>query len=214
MAKDSLKKQDQELVALTREGNKQAYRMLVERYQSRAYAIAFEILRSREDAQDVVQEAFVKAYLSIKKFEGKASFYTWLYRIVYNLAIDYKRKLSRRGGGPREYDEHTSDSQDGVLRFSAAVRDPQEALYSKEQALRIQEVLASISEEHRTVVMLREIEGMSYEDIAKTLNISKGTVMSRLHYARKKLQEGLKDLAPGASNLVLEGETAVKDVSR
>lgn len=91
------------LVRKSLDGDKDAYRELMERYQDRVYRLAFEVLRNPEDAEDVVQESFVKAYLSLKNFRGQASFYTWLYRIVYNMAIDYKRRITRRGGNPLSF---------------------------------------------------------------------------------------------------------------
>lgn len=194
---------EHELVLSASKGDRLAFRLLVEKYQVRAFAIAYEILRRREDAEDVVQESFVKAFLALPDFKGNSTFYTWLYRIVYNMAIDFRRKISRRGGEAREYDERL-EAVVGVAAGAVAVgmnqNAPDEFLYRKQQAGRISNVLASLSEEHRTVILLREIDGLNYEQIADVLNISKGTVMSRLHYARKKLQEQLKDLAPEASN--------------
>lgn len=189
---------DKELVERTRSGDRDAYRQLVEKYQQRAFAIAFEMLRNREDAEDVVQESFVKAYLSLADYRGDASFYTWLYRIVYNMTIDFKRKIARRGGPALEFDEVKSVEQgEGLLQELHRRDGPEEMAVRKEQAQHIQKVLSEISDEHRTVVVLREIDGMNYDQIAKVLGISKGTVMSRLHYARKRLQQGLKNLLPG-----------------
>lgn len=190
-----------ELVTRARGGDRHAYRQLVERYQRRVFAIAFEIVRNREDAEDIVQESFVKAFLSLRDFRGQASFYTWLYRIAYNMAIDFRRKIARRGGAVRERTPGAENGQaeSALEAVGGASASPHEVLHRKEQARRIQEVLDGISEEHRAVIILREIEGMNYDEIARTVGISKGTVMSRLHYARKKLQEGLKDLAPLSS---------------
>src|SRR5690606_6842283 len=104
--------EDRDLVKRSQGGDRDAYRQLVEKYQTRAYSIAYEIVRTREDAEDIVQEAFVKAFLSIQKFEGKSAFYTWLYRIVYNMCIDFKRKVKRRGEVASTSDElllNTSD---------------------------------------------------------------------------------------------------------
>lgn len=187
---------DKDLVALATKKDKEAYRVLVERYEKKALALAFEVTRTREDAEDVVQEAFVKAYLSLPSFKGDSSFYTWLYRIVYNMAIDVKRKRSRRGGDPMEYDERlggegTEQDALGSRRFA----DPHSSLASREQLVQVQKVLDEISEEHRAVIMLREVEGCSYDEIANVLGISKGTVMSRLFYARKKLMKGLGGLS-------------------
>ncbi len=184
-----------ELVQKSKAGDKQAYRELVERYQTRAFRIAYDILQSQEDAEDVVQESFVKAYLSLKHFQEKSAFYTWFYRIVYNMSIDHKRKRSRRGGVALEFDESylNTEGADSSYLYEP-VQTPDDMLKRKEQAQDISKVLNTISDEHRTVMMLREIDGLSYDRIAEVVGVSKGTVMSRLHYARKKLQEGLKDL--------------------
>ncbi len=189
------------LVLSAGKGDRLAFRLLVERYQSRAFAIAYEILRRREDAEDVVQESFVKAFLALREFRGQSTFYTWLYRIVYNMAIDFKRKVARRGGDVQMFDERNDlASQNSGFPAVGANDAPDDLLHRKEQARLITAVLQSLSEDHRMVVILREIDGLNYEQIAEVLGISKGTVMSRLHYARKKLQEQLKDLAPSASN--------------
>lgn len=188
---------DKELVSRAAAGDKEAYRVLVEKYQKKCFAIAFEVTRSQEDAEDVVQEAFVKAYLSLPGFKGDSSFYTWLYRIVYNMAIDVKRRRGRQGGDVVEFDERkTVEEGEGTLLAEERFAGPGEAMARKEQARRIREVLGDLSQEHRAVVMLREIEGLSYDEIARVLRINKGTVMSRLFYARKKLQKALADMAP------------------
>ncbi|RMG40038.1 MAG: sigma-70 family RNA polymerase sigma factor [Candidatus Dadabacteria bacterium] len=187
--------QDRLLVEKARSGDSEAYRKLVEKYQNRAYAIAFEVLRSREDAEDVVQESFVKAYLSLESFRGDSSFYTWFYRIVYNMAIDVKRRIKRRGGNKLEYQDEIQGEHDPAAA-ERHVETPDQTLTRKYQSARIARAMQGLSEEHRTVIMLREIDGLSYEEIAKVVGISRGTVMSRLHYARKRMQKELSDLKP------------------
>ena len=193
---------DRELVARAVLGSKEAYKLLVEKYQKKCFAIAYEVTRSQEDAEDVVQEAFVKAYLSLPGFKGESSFYTWLYRIVYNMAVDLKRRKARQGGERIEFDERKiSEELENRGMLEDRFAGPGETISRKEQARRIQQVLDNLSEEHRTVILLREVEGMSYDEIAKVLGISKGTVMSRLFYARRKLQAALSDLAPPRGEL-------------
>lgn len=188
--------EDIETVRQVLGGDRQAFQRLVEKYQQRAYTIAFQILKRREDAQDVVQESFVKAYLSLAQFKGNAAFYTWLYRIVFNMSIDLKRKLGRRNEPAVSLDESQRDEIEHKIEAGTGLRieQPLESVVRREQAQTIQSVLDSISEEHRSVIVLREVEGMRYEQIAQILGISKGTVMSRLHYARKRLQGLLRDL--------------------
>ena len=189
---------DRKLSAQAKAGDKEAYRLLVERYQERAYRLAFQVLRSQSDAEDVVQEAFVKAYLSLAKFKGDSRFYTWLYRIVYNMAIDVKRRGSRRSweaGGLEE--DRLRVGREEVVFGDESPSGPQDMLLRKEQARLIKETLGELSEEHRAVFVLREIDGLSYDEMAQVLGVSKGTVMSRLFYARKKLMEKLQDIRPG-----------------
>ncbi len=186
--------QDDELVDRSRDGDEKAYRELVTRYQQRAFRIAYDILRRREDAEDAVQEAFVKAYLSLSSFRGQSSFYTWLYRIVYNMSIDFKRKQGRGGGPASEFKEEILNENPTASSVLGKVEAPEAVALRKEQGKRIQQALAELSEEHRAVITLREFEGMSYDEIAECSGVSKGTIMSRLHYARKKMQELLKDL--------------------
>lgn len=182
------RRDDIELVKGALCGDHQAFRVLVEKYQERSFALAYEILKSREDAEDVVQESFVKAYLSLADFRRQSAFYTWLYRIVYNMAIDFKRKLIRRGGQNVELDESERQAADFLGRRALG---PDEALLHREKGWQIKQALDGLSDEHRAVVMLREIEGLSYDEIARVAGVSKGTVMSRLHYARRRLQNAL-----------------------
>lgn len=186
---------DVELVKRAQNKDREAYRQLVERYQSRAYSLAFSILKNKQDAEDVVQESFVKVYLSIGKFKGESSFYTWLYRIVRNMSIDVKRKLSREQVNQPDVESlNATDQVEANSANNSETFSPDYELLRKEKARRIAEVLNDISEEHRTVIILREVDGMDYQQIAQITGVSKGTIMSRLHYARKKLQQGLADL--------------------
>lgn len=200
---------DEILVAATVRGDRDAYRTLVERYQGRIFSMALDILKSREDAEDVTQESFVKAFLSLNKFKGQSSFYTWLYRIAFNMAIDVRRKGARRGGNHFEYKESLGVSSSGTLESETAndgivglghVAGPHEALVRKQAARKMQEVFETLSEEHRAVVTLREIDGLNYDEISEALGIPKGTVMSRLFYARKALQKALAEFAPDSTS--------------
>jgi RNA polymerase sigma-70 factor (ECF subfamily) len=204
------------LVADSRAGNRHAYQQLVERHQERLFVVAYDIMKNREDAEDVVQEAFVKAFFSLDKFKGESSIFSWLYRITFNMALDLKRKLKRRGGHHVEYKEQrnvSSDSSDDSPASTPAeamesaigsgkIESPFEALARKETGERLDEVFSGLSEEHREVITLREIDGLDYDEIAHRLEIPRGTVMSRLFYARKTLQKALHDVAPPPSQKV------------
>jgi len=187
---------DRELVEAARKGDRDAFRTLFERYHRRAYALAFGVLRHQDDALDVVQDAFIKAHKYLDKFEGNSSFYTWLYRIVMNLAIDHLRKHRRHR--PVELDETHLDesaaSGDDALLPKILGSHPGRALVDKEIRARIDEALGELSENHRSVLVMRELEGLSYEEMAQAMGCSKGTIMSRLFHARKNMQKRLADL--------------------
>jgi RNA polymerase sigma-70 factor (ECF subfamily) len=190
---------DRELVEAARRGDRDAFRTLFDRYHRRAYALAYGVLRHQDDALDVVQDAFIKAHKYLDKFEGNSSFYTWLYRIVMNLAIDHLRK--HRRVKPVELDEARLDEavagEDSLLpRILGS--NPGRALLDKEIRARIDQALTELSENHRSVLVMRELEGMSYEEMAQAMNCSKGTIMSRLFHARKNMQKRLIDLVDHA----------------
>lgn len=183
---------DAELVRRAAAGERAAFDVLVKRYQKRAYAVAYGMVQGPEPALDVTQEAFVKAYQSIRSFGGRSNFYTWLYRIVVNTAIDYLR---------REQRERTVSYDDGrQIDALAAATGPQGSLSTPETSARrteakdaIVKAIARLPPEQRAAILLREVEGLSYKEIAAVMRCSKGTVMSRLHYARRKLQALLSE---------------------
>lgn len=190
---------DLTLVKRVREGDQRAFRLLVERYQRKVYAIALGMVKDKQEAMDVSQEAFVKIYKYLPHFKGDSSFYTWLYRITVNASIDVIR---RRGGGRGlseavEFDETMPlDSPDAAHIGTLGSRlgtNPQKSALRRELAEKIQEALEQVPEKHRAILLLREVEGLSYEELAATLEIPKGTVMSRLFHARAKVQKLLSE---------------------
>ncbi len=182
---------DETLVERAQTGDHDAFRLLVERYQRRLLAIAFGVVRNHEDALDVVQEAFVKVYKHIDKFQGSSSFYTWVYRITVNLSIDVLRKRARHH--EVDYDDTLQRKNSGNEPMSPSLLgvNPARVYQRRELLEQLDEALKNLSEKHRTIILLREVKGLSYSEIAEILNISKGTVMSRLHHARRNLQEAL-----------------------
>ncbi len=200
---------DLTLVKRCRRGDAQAFRALVHRYERRVFAVAYGMVRDRDEAMDIAQEAFVKVYKYLDHFKGDSSFYTWLYRITANLAIDARRRRApeaERVVFDEAVKQETPD-EPGVLSTRLG-SNPQKAAMRKELVAKIQEALEQIPEKHRAILLLREVEGMSYEDLARTLNIRKGTVMSRLFHARKKMQKILKDYLGGAPATEGLGEEA------
>jgi RNA polymerase sigma-70 factor (ECF subfamily) len=183
---------DSFLIGQARHGDTAAFRKLVERHQRRAFAIAVSLLRDENDAREVVQEAFLRVYRGLSTFNGSSSFFTWLYRIVTNLAIDLMRKPSRREAELDEARRLDDEEQIPLLsRIDGA--DPIDMVRRGEIAQRIREALDELPPYHRSVIVMREVEGMSYEEMAEAMGVSKGTIMSRLFHARQKLQRALLD---------------------
>jgi RNA polymerase sigma-70 factor (ECF subfamily) len=190
---------DQAIIGLVKRGERDAYRLIVERYQDRLIALANDVLKNRTEAEDVVQESFVKAYLALESFKGDSSFYTWLYRITYHMAIDTRRKSGRR---VEISSSTTIGTEDGAPTIEATLEAPPESapevyLENKQRATCVDAALNGISPEHRAIILMREVDGLSYDEIAEVVGISKGTVMSRLHYARKRIQQALSGLWSG-----------------
>lgn len=187
---------DLTLVQRARDGDQRAFKQLVERYQRKVYAVALGMVKDPEDAREVAQEAFVKIYKYLEHFKGDASFYTWLYRITANLCIDLLRRKGARGEEAVEFDDSLqvegTDAGLGVLG-SRLGTNPQKSVLRRELAERITAAIQSLPEAHREILLLREVEGMSYEDLSHTLRIPKGTVMSRLFHARLKMQKILRE---------------------
>ena len=194
---------DNELVDRARRGDEEAFRGLFERYHRRAYSLACGVVRNPDDALDVVQEAFIKAHRHLAKFEGTSSFYTWLYRIVMNLAIDHIRRTKRVKNV--DFDDalshQDSDSGDDGLIPRILDENPGKTLVRKEMREHIGAALAELSDNHRAVLVMRELEGLSYEEMAQAMKCSKGTIMSRLFHARKNMQKRLIELMGGKKDL-------------
>lgn len=192
---------DQELVNRCKRGDHRAFRVLVDKYQRRAYGVAIGILRNPEDAMDAAQEAFIKVFRNIDGFKGDSSFYTWLYRIVVNVCIDHCRKHGKMR--PVEYDETFKRRDElGVAPLTANTRamHPGDVFDQQELGGVLGEALSKLSENHRSILLLREVEGLSYEEIAEVMDCHLGTVMSRLHHARKNLQKALKPYLENAGS--------------
>jgi RNA polymerase sigma-70 factor (ECF subfamily) len=183
---------DRDLVVQVLDGDQGAYKVLVERYQARVFSVAYGLLRNREDAREVTQEAFIKAYRNLSGFRRESSFYTWIYRITVNLGIDFRRKAYRK----REValDETRIVPEDAHHTGPRPMPTPGANLERKQLGGRIRAAIDQLPEDQRAAIILREIQGLSYKEIADALDCAEGTVMSRLFYGRKKLQELLEDL--------------------
>lgn len=186
---------DDALIRATLEGDDDAFRELMERYKGRAFGVAVGIVGNGDDALDVVQDSFIKAYYKLKEFRFGSNFYTWFYRLLVNQAIDRWRKSARSAEVP--LDEGWLSEESSPPDAFSYPRTPEDLARNRELGDALQRAIASLPEYHRAVIVLREVEGMAYDEIAKSLKCSVGTVMSRLHYARGKLKEALKQHREG-----------------
>jgi RNA polymerase sigma-70 factor (ECF subfamily) len=187
---------DLPLVEQARAGDAGAFKALVVRHQRKVYAVALGIVKDADLAWDVAQEAFVRVHRHLPEFKGDSTFSTWVYRIASHLAIDAVRKERRSQKDDVEHlrDTDLGDAGEGILSSSLGL-DPRENLLRRELAEHLEEALATLPAIHREILVLREVEGLSYEELAARLGIQKGTVMSRLFHARKKMQAVLADYA-------------------
>ena len=184
---------EQELISRSQKGDLDAFEELVARYERQVYTIAYRYMGNPEDASDLAQETFIKVYKSIDKFRGDASFSTWIYRVTSNICKDELRKIKRK--------YQTSLDQEIWLDEGSVTKQvmdtnptPEEAYEQKELKKYLQDLIAGLSPEYRMVVVLRDIKGYSYEEIAEITETSLGTVKTRLNRARKALCEQLKSV--------------------
>ena len=176
---------DEKLVRAAQRGDMDAFEELVARHRDKIYARAFSMMRSEDEALDISQEAWVKGWQRLKQFQGESSFVTWMTRIVINLCLDQLRKQKRQKA---ESIEQLGEDSGGVERQMPVVAaNPTEGLERRELRARIDRALNQLSYEHRTVLILHEFEELEYKEIAKRMQCSIGTVMSRLFYARRRM---------------------------
>jgi len=186
---------DEALVLRAQAGDLRAYDELVTRHRGRIYAMIRNMVKNDTDAWDLSQEAFIKAWQALPRFEAKARFTTWLYRIAHNCVYDFTRKRRPEGGGDEINDELLTRERidPAAVATPADARSPDEALAGDELRVKIEAALDKLSPEHREAVILKDVQGLAYKEIAEVMSCSLGTVMSRLFYARQKLQSLLKD---------------------
>ena len=198
---------DLSLVESAKAGDAGAFKALVVRYQRKVYAVALGIVKDPDTDWDVAQEAFVRVHKHLPEFKGDSAFTTWLFRITSHLAIDSVRK-ERKSLKDDLDDVREADLEgagDGILS-TALGQDPRENALRRELAGKLTEALATLPVIHREILVLREVEGLSYEELAARLGIQKGTVMSRLFHARKKMQAALAEYAGPRGGSEAEGE--------
>jgi RNA polymerase sigma-70 factor (ECF subfamily) len=184
-----------DLVKRCQAGEADAFDELVVRYRTRIFGMIYNMVHNEQDAWDLAQDSFVKAWKSMKRFRGQSSFYTWMYRIVMNVTIDWLRKKQIKGAGA-EFDDSIQLKEIDPASKTVPKPDalPYERMQQTEIRAQIDNAISQLTPEHRAVILMKEIEDMQYHEIAEALGCSIGTVMSRLFYARKKLQTLLRDV--------------------
>lgn len=183
---------DNELVLKAQLGDVHAFDQLVERYHGKIYGLTYNMTSNREDAEDLTQEVFVKAFQALPRFKGKSSFYTWIYRIAVNKTINYRKKRNRkRALSLDQFDQEikTDEVYDDLTSKGSPLRN----VSLTELQKKMNEALLTLSEKHRTVVVLHDMQGIPHEEIAKMVGASVGTIRSRLFYARRQMQAELAE---------------------
>ncbi len=181
---DNVSQTDSELIRDAQANDHAAFETLVRRYAERAFRAAYRVVRDQQAAEEVLQEALIKAYRALPRFEARSSFYTWLYRITVNLALDRRRRGKREP--TLEWDDAIAHQVD-PRAVAAVSHDPEVEVRRREVRDLVAQGIQTLPDAQREALLLREVDGLSYEEIAESMGISKGTVMSRLHYARKKM---------------------------
>ena len=184
---------DSQLVARAQQGDKQAFNLLVVKYQRKLTRLLSRFVRDQAEVEDVTQEAFIKAYRALPAFRGDSAFYTWLYRIGINTAKNYLMAMGRRAPTSTEVDAEDAEGFEEGEQLRD-INTPESVLLSKEIAETVNSTIEQLPEELRRAIQMREIEGMSYEDIAQALDCPIGTVRSRIFRARDAISERLRPL--------------------
>jgi len=190
---------DQQLVERAQRGDKRAFELLVEKYQRKLGRLLSRLVRDPGEVEDVTQEAFVKAYRALPSFRGDSAFYTWLYRIGINTAKNYLVAMGRRTPTSTEIDAEEAEGYESGEQLRD-INTPESLLLSKEIAATVNAAIESLPEELRSAIQLRELEGMSYEEIAKLMDCPIGTVRSRIFRAREAIAERLKPILDTAAD--------------
>jgi RNA polymerase sigma-70 factor (ECF subfamily) len=178
---------DERLVALAQDGNREAFEVLVERYKQRAYRIAYDFTRHREDAKDLSQEAFLRAFANIRGFDSQASFYTWFYRILVNLCLDYRRRLGRVSW--RSLEEAREQPAEASVMPGDSL--PHQEVIASEMSRKVGQALEALPPKQRAAFLLRNHEGLSIREIAGIMRTAEGTVKVHLHRAVAALRQSL-----------------------
>ncbi|MEO1947003.1 MAG: RNA polymerase sigma factor RpoE [Methylophilaceae bacterium] len=190
---DSNRELDRVLVERAQAGDKKAFGLLVEKYHRKLGRLVGRLVRDQTEVEDVVQEAFIKAYRALHNFRGDSAFYTWMYRICINTAKNYLVSLGRKPQVLNNVEIEDAENFDGVINMRT-METPETALATKQIAITVNDTIATLQEDLRTAITLRELEGMSYEEIADIMQCPIGTVRSRIFRAREAISEKIRPL--------------------
>jgi RNA polymerase sigma factor (sigma-70 family) len=186
--------EDRVLIERAQEGDMRAFDDLIRKYTPKLYGMIYNMTANREDTADLLQEIFAKAYRSIKRFQGKSSFYTWMYSISVNMTLNFLKKRGRHAKVSLDDVESGILNDPEYIKVTTAQKDTVREVNINELQKRLNEAMMELSEVHRTVVTLYDIQGHQHNEISKMLGVSEGTVRSRLFYAHRILQTYLEDL--------------------
>ncbi len=186
--------EDRVLVERAQAGDTRAFDELVRKYTPKLYGLVYNMTSNREDTSDLLQEIFAKAYRSLKRFMGKSSFYTWIYSIAVNMTLNFLKKRGRYAKVSLDDVDSGIQNDPDFIKITTANRDTVREVNIHELQKRLNDAMGRLSDDHRTVVTLYDIQGFQHNEIAKILGVSEGTVRSRLFYAHRLLQSYLEDL--------------------
>lgn len=184
---------DIQLVSLAQEGNTRAFDELVRRYTPKLYGMIYNMTSNREDTADLLQDVFAKAYRSLKRFMGRSSFYTWIYSISVNMTLNFLKKRGRYHKVSLDDVDTGIENDPEFIKVTTANGGTMREVHVHELQKRLNEAMMRLSEDHRTVVTLYDIQGLQHSEISQILGVSEGTVRSRLFYAHRQLQNYLED---------------------
>ena len=178
--------EETDMISRCQRGDQEALKEIFDKYNKKIYRIAYGVVRHREEALDIVQEVFIKLFRSIQNFKGRSHFYTYLYRMAINTSIDHKRKAGKQFVS-------SLDEEGSFEPSDEADKGPEKILLQKELEEKVRQAMDKLPDEQKAAIIFRDVEGLSYQEMAEAMGCSIGTVMSRLHYGRKRMQESLKD---------------------
>ena len=178
--------EETDMISRCQQGDQEALKEIFDKYHKKVYSIAYGVVRHREEALDIVQEVFIKLFRSIKNFKGRSQFYTYLYRMVMNTSIDHARKAGKQFVS-------SLDEEGSFEPRDEAEKGPERILLQKELEEKVKLAMDKLPADQKAALIFRDVEGLSYQEMAEAMGCSIGTVMSRLHYGRKRMQESLKD---------------------